>query len=30
MERKYTLEEIVENTDYPLELVKKIKEGFYL
>lgn len=28
--RKYTLEEIAENTDYPLELVKKIKEGFYL
>ena len=28
--RKYTLEEVAENTDYPLELVKKIKEGFYL
>lgn len=27
---KYTLEEIAEDTDYPLELVKKIKADFYL
>lgn len=27
---KYTLEEIAEYTDYPLELVKKIKAEFYL